>query len=73
MSGPLVESITWRPVADGLPDAELNVLLWAEEAGSFEGFFDGHDDAERPVFRDVTALAVGGVEYWADMPKGPAA
>lgn len=73
MSAALVESITWHRVVDGLPDADLNVLLYAEEAGSFEGFLDGQDSEGRPVFRDVTALAVGGVTHWADMPAGPAA
>jgi len=60
-------TITWRPVADGLPDAELNVLLWHDELGPFEGFHDGE------TFRDVTVLPVEGVTHWADKPEGPTA
>lgn len=65
-------TITWVPVAQQLPDADLNVLLWSD-AGSFEGFLDGEDETGAPVFRDVTAMAVAGVTHWADMPEGPTA
>lgn len=66
-------TITWRPVEADLPDAETNVLLFADEPGSFEGFLDGTDDAGAPVWRDVTALQVHGVTHWAEMPEGPQA
>lgn len=65
------EVITWRETAAGLPDAETNVLLYAEHAGTLEGFLDGEDDAGAPIWRDVTALQVAGVTHWADMPAGP--
>lgn len=65
------EPITWLPVSAELPDADTNVLLAAEEAGTFEGFLDGTDDAGDLVWRDVTALQVHGVTHWAEMPNGP--
>jgi hypothetical protein len=72
------ETITWRPVADGLPDAELNVLLKVagDEPGTCEGFLDGEWEIRShkgmPLFRDVTALALppGDVTRWAEMPSG---
>lgn len=67
------EAITWREAAAGLPDAETNVLCFAEHAGTFEGFLDGEDDAGAPIWRDVTAMPVAGVTHWADMPAGPTA
>jgi hypothetical protein len=66
-----IETITWRPVGAELPDADTNVLLAADEAGTFEGFLDGTDDAGEPIWRDVTALQVHGVTHWAEMPAGP--
>lgn len=69
---PLTETITWHPVASSLPDAETNVLCFAEHAGTFEGFLDGQDDDGEPIWRDVTALPVEGVTHWCDMPEGPA-
>lgn len=65
------ETITWRPVGAELPDADTNVLLAAEEAGTFEGFLDGTDDEGALIWRDVTALQVHGVTHWAEMPAGP--
>lgn len=65
------ETILWRPVDSGLPDAEKNVLLFAEELGTFEGFLHGLDDSGAPDWRDVTALPVKGVTEWAEMPAGP--
>lgn len=69
----ITETITWQPVEAGLPDAETNVLLDAEELGTFEGFLDGTDEWGAPLWRDVTAVRVHGVTHWADMPKGPGA
>lgn len=67
----ITETITWRPVGAELPDADTNVLLAADEAGTFEGFLDGTDDEGAPIWRDVTALQVHGVTHWAEMPNGP--
>lgn len=67
----ITETITWRPVGTELPDADTNVLLAADEAGIFEGFLDGTDDAGDPIWRDVTALQVHGVTHWSEMPAGP--
>jgi hypothetical protein len=73
----LTETITWCPVADGLPDAELNVLLTVagDEPGTCEGFLDGQRGDGSPIWRDVTAfeLEPGIVTHWAEMPKGGAA
>lgn len=67
------EQIAWQPVAHALPDAETNVLLaFADGRGTCEGFLDGHDDAGRPIWRDVCADTMAGtVTHWAAMPMGP--
>jgi hypothetical protein len=66
----LTETITWKAVADGLPDADLTVLCAAGD-NVFEGFLDGEDGNGRPLFRDVTAVPVRDVTHWADLPEGP--
>jgi hypothetical protein len=66
------ETITWRRVEDAMPDTELNVLCFDEESMLVcAGFFDGAGEDGQPVWRDVTAMELGIVTYWADMPYGP--
>lgn len=67
------EVITWKPVAEGLPDAESNVLLALERGSTCEGFLDVAADGESPIFRDVCAIELADekVTHWAEMPKGP--
>lgn len=68
---PNTESIRWIQVADKLPDVEINVLCYdAESMSVMEGFYDGDEDG-RQVWRDVTALEMGIVTHWAEMPHGP--
>jgi hypothetical protein len=67
--GGFTVSIAFVPVAEQLPDAETNVLLYSEELGFFEGFCDGTDALGLAVFRDVTAVEVMGVTHWAAMPE----
>lgn len=68
-------TITWTPVADGLPDAESNVLLGIDVDGiktSCEGFLS--DDMHgNPCWYDVTAqpLPHEQVVAWADLPECP--
>lgn len=68
----ITETITWRPVADGLPDADLTVLLALQEEGTCEGFLDGEEEGF-PVWRGVDSTGLGGytVTHWAEMPQGP--
>lgn len=69
-------TITLTPVAEQLPDAETNVLLFLADGTSCEGFLDGvweqHDD-KPPLFRDVCAEPIDRdvVTSWAPMPEGP--
>lgn len=66
------ETIVWITAAERLPDAELNVLCFDQESmGVMEGFYDGEDDDGTPVWRDVTAMELGIVTHWAEMPFGP--
>lgn len=67
------ESITWTPVAAALPDADITVLCFDEESMAVvEGFYDGIDEHDgRQVWRDVTAMELGIVTHWAEMPHGP--
>jgi hypothetical protein len=68
----ICERIFWKPIADGLPDAETNVMLAMDDGTSCEGFCDG-DVAGFPVWRDVTADEIedANVTHWAPMPGGP--
>lgn len=63
------ETITWRAVADGLPDAELTVLIHnrAHQEPVWLGWFDGAGQ-----WFDTEATPVV-VTHWADMPEGPKA
>ena len=72
MSDWTTETITWHPVADGLPDPASNVLLALSDGTSCEGFLED-EPGDRNVWRDVTAeqLGDGVVTHWAEMPKGP--
>ncbi len=64
-------TITWNPVADGLPDPETNVLLALNNRFTCEGFLDL--DPESTVWRDVCAVELpdGAVTHWAEMPVLP--
>lgn len=71
MSHP-AESIIWINAAERLPDAELNVLCFDQESMAVcEGFLDGEHEDGSPLWRDVTAIALGCVTHWAEMPRGP--
>jgi hypothetical protein len=66
------ETITWVPCAQRLPDAELNLLVLDAECGTvLEAFLDGEDADGAPLWRDVTAVPLGCVTHWAEMPSGP--
>lgn len=66
------ETITWIDAAERLPDAELNVLCFDQESMAvMEGFLDGEHDDGSQLWRDVTAMALGCVTHWAEMPHGP--
>jgi len=57
-------TITWKPVAEGLPDAESNVMLGLSSGFTCEGFWDGE------AWRDVTAMPIedDAVCAWSEMP-----
>lgn len=63
----LTETITWIPVAEGLPDADLTVQVVTE--GCAEPTWLGYLDGD--VWRDVENTEIV-VTHWADMLKGPA-
>lgn len=67
------EAVTWTLAADRLPDSDLtNVLCFDQESMTVcEGFLDGQHDDGSPLWRDVTAVALGCVTHWAEMPRGP--
>lgn len=61
-------TITWTPVADGLPDPESNVLLGLSSGFTCEGFLDAAP-SDDPVWRDVCADEItDAVVAWAEMP-----
>ena len=61
-------TITWKPVSEGLPDVESNVLLGLSSGFTCEGFLDtDHEGAQ--VWRDVCAVELeDAVVAWAEMP-----
>jgi hypothetical protein len=73
----LTETITWVPVAERLPDADLTVLLAFADSDedNMEGFLDGHGPNGAPIWRDVTAVHLHShtVTHWAQKPQGPKA
>lgn len=67
-----METIVWISAGQRLPDAETNVLVFEAGLGTaMEGFFDGWRDDGTLVWRDVTAMDLGAVTHWAEMPVGP--
>lgn len=64
------ETITWRPVAEGLPDDELTVLVAMDPAFEGEPVWLGYRAAAQWVEVSGDAIA-GAVTHWADMPLGP--
>lgn len=57
-----------RPVADGLPDADTDVLIFdgLEREGQL-GAYVGHDD-DGPIWVDAQGEGVAGVTHWAAVP-----
>lgn len=71
----LVELVTWVPVTERLPDADLTVNIALELSGNvgvadFDGepTFLGYWDGER--WLDTSGTTVN-VTHWADMLRGP--
>lgn len=61
-------TITWKPVADCLPDVMSNVLLGLSSGFTCEGFLDTESDGTE-VWRDVCAVEIeDAVVAWAEMP-----
>lgn len=59
--------------ADCLPDADLDVLIWAADTDESQlGAYLGHDDTG-PMWVDAQGQRVAGVTHWADMPGSIAA
>ena len=61
-------TITWTPVAEGLPDAETNVLLGLSSGFTCEGFLY-YDPNDGPIWQDVCGDEIDDeVCAWAEMP-----
>ena len=68
-------TITWRKLADGLPDAETNVIVGLNVDGlktSCEGFISA-DHLGNEQWYDVCAVPLEHehVRCWADLPESP--
>lgn len=66
----LVETITWHELHERLPDADLTVLIEAEDVDGdpvTQGYLDGEQ------WRLVDGMPIDKVLRWAEMPKGGAA
>lgn len=61
------ETITWHELpADGMPDAELTVLISTERDGVESGWFDGTDWR----WCESGGIVAEPVQAWAEMPEG---
>lgn len=61
------ETITWHELPqDGMPDADMTVLVSTEEQGVSAGWFDG----EAWRWCDSGGIVGEPVQAWADLPKG---
>jgi hypothetical protein len=63
----ITESITWTPVASGLPDPDTTVNIALDETHdepSWLGFHDGE------TWREVDGTAITGVLGWAPTLEG---
>lgn len=68
----LTTTITWIPIAEGKPDAEITVLLGLSDGDSCEGFYDGQRPDGKDVWRDVTSVDISSrVTHYAQMPTSP--
>lgn len=66
----LIESITWIPVTERIPDSDLTVLLCDPEGDEpvWLGYLDGEEDEW--LYVDG---ATANPKYWAEIPRGPGA
>jgi hypothetical protein len=62
----MTTTITWHPVQDRMPDADLTVVLFCPgvELDVWPGYFDGE------CWRSADGFKVQPT-HWADMPEGP--
>lgn len=61
------ENITWHELPhDGMPDAELTVLLSTEHQGVDTGWFDGTDWR----WCESGGIVAERVQAWAEVPEG---
>lgn len=61
------EALTWIPIADQLPDADLTVLIALDEEHDEPTWFAFY---EGDRWLDISGLPLRGVTHWAEMPKG---
>lgn len=66
MNPTLTETLTWHPVTERLPDADITVLCW--HAGDQE-FWTGYWDGQGWIGCE-SGGSVLGVTHWAE-PRGP--
>lgn len=65
----LTETITWRPVAEGLPDADMCVLIACDTQLHSEPVWIGFHDGE--CWREAGSEPAF-VTHWAQLPGAPA-
>jgi Protein of unknown function (DUF551) len=70
----VVEEIFWISVEDELPDTDRTVMVFGGELEStWLGWYECAKDAERGVWRDVSADVITNITHWAEVPQGPEA
>lgn len=59
--------ITWKPVAEGLPDSDMTVLAYCPESSEpvWLRFYDGE------AWRDSDGFYAPSVTHWAELPECP--
>lgn len=69
----LALQVVAMPVAEGLPDADTDVLIFDDpEVEGQLGAYVGSDD-EGPIWVDAQGQGVAGVTHWAKLPRLPKA
>jgi hypothetical protein len=64
-------TVTWTPVEESLPDAEMTVLMAIDNGETWTGYCDGHE------WYDITGMPMdcsapgARVTHWMDYPPAP--
>jgi len=71
-AGPVYLMVQAWPVAEQLPDADLDVLIFdGPDTEAQLGAYMGHDEEGdgQPIWVEAQGAGVAGVTHWAEMPK----